>query len=453
MSYARHLRLLAVLAVVAVIAAACGGGRNDNNNASNTTSKSGGGGTSSAEIVSGNGCTASLTTGVSGNTIKIGTSLPLSGLYSAFDAILKGETAYFDYVNKELGGVEVAGKKYQIQLVSKDDAYDPSKTVANVRSLVTDNNVFALFNVVGTKNNLAIRDYVTSQCVPDLLAATGAPQWGNPKYPWILGTYLVPYPLEMKAFVDYLKAKKPNATIALLRANDDFGDAYEAALKKLVAGTSLKIAGIQEYDAEATTTGSAVTKLAGTHADAFIDGGALLACPDALKSAANAGWHPITYMSGTCVSKVLFGLAGPAANNLITVTPLLDPADPANDANAAMKLYKTKVKQYESSADATDGVVAYGWTAGAALAEILHRAPKLDRVSVMNTARTLTDFKGVGLQIPDAMWETSAKDWFLGEQFQVVQYSVSAGHTTAVGSLTKEDGKTASLSPTALING
>ncbi len=278
MKHARPIKLLGLLSTLAIVAAACGGSGRNNSTAS-TSSPSGTGGTTASTLVNGQNCPGSLTEGVSGNTIKIGTSLPLSGTYSAFNAILKGETAYFDYVNKDLGGVEVAGKKYQVQLVSKDDAYDPAKTVTNVRALITDNKVFALFNVVGTKNNLAIRDYTASQCVPDLLAATGAPEWGNHQYPWVLGTYLVPYPLEMKAFVDYLNQTKPNATIALLRANDDFGQAYADALAQLVKGTQLKVVATQQYDAEGADTKAQVTKLAATKADAFIDGATLLACP------------------------------------------------------------------------------------------------------------------------------------------------------------------------------
>ena len=70
--------------------------------------------------------------------------------------------------------MKIAGKQYKVNLVAKDDAYEAAKTVANVQSLM-DENVFGLFNVVGTKNNLAIRDMINEACVPDLLAATGSP--------------------------------------------------------------------------------------------------------------------------------------------------------------------------------------------------------------------------------------------------------------------------------------
>jgi branched-chain amino acid transport system substrate-binding protein len=440
-------RLVTLLMVATLVAAACGGNRKT----STTTSPQGGPSTGPAKVIDTSACPAGNdAVGVSGNTITIGTSLPESGPYSAFTAILKGEKAYFSYVNA-LGGVDVGGKKYQIKVIDKDDAYNASQTVTNVQSLINDDKVFALFNVVGTKNNLGIRNTVNSACVPDLLIASGAVQWGNTKYPWMLGSELVPYPLEMRAFVDYLKQKKPNATIALLKASDDFGQSYEESLKAMIKGTGLKIVQTQSYDAEGATVGPQVTSLAATHADVFVIGAALLACPSALGAAGNAGWHPITYMSGTCVSKLLLAAGGPSADKVISVTPLLDPSDPNNDSNAAMKLYKQQVKKY-SDADVGDGIVAYGWTTAATFAEILRHSPAATRSAVMETARTLPDLKNVGLQLPGSVWNTSAKDWFLGEDFQLIQYNLAQKHFDLIGSLIDDSGKTAALSPTSLLN-
>ena len=145
--------------------------------------------------------------------------------------------------------------------------------------------------------------------MPDLFAATGATQWGNHDFPWLIGSELVPYPLEMQAFVDYLKENKPDATIAVLRANDDFGQSYSDTLEELIKGTDLKVVQTQEYDNTGAAVESQVNSLAATKADAFARRRALLACPAALNDAGDAGWKPITYMSGTCVSKMLFGAA------------------------------------------------------------------------------------------------------------------------------------------------
>jgi branched-chain amino acid transport system substrate-binding protein len=448
----RPLRLVALAAVFALVAAACGGGRSNAKPPTNATTPGVGSTPGSTSLIDPSQCDPStLTQGISGNTIKIGTSLPLSGTYSAFNAILMGESAYFSYVNAQ-GGVTVAGKKYQINLVSKDDAYDAAQTSTNVDTLINSNKVFALFNTVGTKNNLGIRQTVNSDCVPDLAIASGAVQWGNTKYPWMLGSELVPYPLEMQVLVTYLKKNKPNAKIALLYANDDFGQSYKDTLEQLVKGTALSIVKEQSYNSEGSEVKAQVTNLAASKADTFVLGGTLLACPNALTAAHDAGWKPLIYMSGTCVSKLLFTLGGDGADGVLSVTPLMDPGDPAHAANAAVKLYKAQTAKYQPKADVNDGIVAYGWSTAALMQKILEASPKLDRVSVMNTARTLTGVKGAGLELPAASWTTSAKDWFLGETFQLVKYNKAEGHTVAVGPLTNLDGKTASLSPASLLN-
>ena len=116
-----------------------------------------------------------------------------------------------------------------------------------------------------------------------------------------------------------------------------------------------------------------------------------------------------------------------------------------------MQLYKTTVKKY-SDADVADGIVAYGWSTAATFAEILRRSPAVTRSAVMETARTISGAKNVALQLPGSTWNTSAKDWFIGEDFQLIQYSVAEKHFDPVGSLVDDDGKTAGLSPASLLD-
>ena len=448
----RHALAITLVVAVALVGAACGGNRSTAKPAGTPGSTTPGGSSAPTSLIDTSSCPSGTdTTGVTADTITIGTSVAQSGTYAPFSAILDGEQAYIDYTNAN-GGVTVAGKKYKINLVAKDDAYVASRTVQNVNSLINDNHVFALLNVVGTKNNLAIRNIVNTKCVPDLFAASGATQWGNHQYPWLIGSELVPYPLEVRRFVDYLEQTKPDATIAVLKANDDFGQSYADTLTQMVKGTKLKVVQTQQYDSTGSKVDTQVNSLAATKADVFFLGATLLACPAALTAAQNAGWHPIIYMSGTCVSKVLFTIAGAAANGVFSVTPLLDPAAPANATNPAMTLYRQQVAKYKPKADLDDGIVGYGWTTGALLVKTLESSPSLTRSAVMETARTLKDVTGVGLQIPAAKWNTSADDWFVGETFQFIKYDATAKHTDPVGALTVDDGKTASLTPAELIN-
>jgi branched-chain amino acid transport system substrate-binding protein len=84
-----------------------------------------------------------------------------------------------------------------------------------------------VFNVVGTANNVTIREDLNENCVPNVFAATGSPTWGNPDYPWLIGSTLAPYTLETQAFADYLEENQPDAKVAMLVQDDDFGAAYE----------------------------------------------------------------------------------------------------------------------------------------------------------------------------------------------------------------------------------
>jgi branched-chain amino acid transport system substrate-binding protein len=444
--------LLALLVALTLVVAGCGGRDDDEPSSSGggTTAPSGDNGDGGGSLVPTEDCPSQddFTVGTENNTIKLGTSIPQSGLYSTFKEILEGSRAYFNYINAQ-GGVEVAGQKYEIELIDKDDAYESVRTVENIRELTTDEQVFSLFNVVGTKNNLAIRDTINEDCVPDVFAATGSPAWGNHDYPWLLGTFLVPYPLEALTFVNYLKENKPNAKVAILRAADDFGRAYSETFASLIEGTDITIVKEETYNPEETETKPQVTSLAASNADTLLLAATLLACPNALNNVGSSGWKPLIYMSGTCTSKTLMGIAGANGNNVLSVSPLLDPADPANQSSEAMQLYKTEAAK--TAQDVENGIVAYGWSAAAAMVETLERTPTLDRPSLMETARTL-DLKDIGLQLPEASWITNADDWFLGEEFNLVQYSTADGYFKTLQFI-NEEGKTAEITPENLIYG
>jgi branched-chain amino acid transport system substrate-binding protein len=452
----KRVTLLALTTVLALVLGACGSGRDDDDDAGSDggdTSAENGDGDGAFTIDTANCATDPSTVEVTGDTIKLGTSLPQSGTYAAFSSILRGQQAYFDYLNAEEGGVQLGDNQYRVELIARDDAYAAETTFSNVQSLVEDEDVFALFNVVGTKNNLAIRDYVNENCVPNLLAATGSPAWGNRDYPWLLGTYLVPYPMEMLALVAYLEQNQPDATIAVLRANDDFGAAYSETLESLIADTELTIVDEQTYDPETGEVGTQVTSLAASNADVLVLGATLLACPTALTDVQSAGWSPLIYMSGTCTSKTLMTIAGPAGEGVFSVAPLKDPNDPQYASDAAMTLYKDKIAQYAApDTDVGNGIVAYGWTAAAAMQAILESAAAPNRLAVMEAARTI-ELSDIGLQLTDATWSVDADDWFLGENFDLVQYSLADSFFKVVGERSDLPDETEEITPENLING
>ncbi|MCB1037925.1 MAG: ABC transporter substrate-binding protein, partial [Acidimicrobiales bacterium] len=200
---------LALVLSLSLFATACSG-RSDSADKSSSGGSDGGDGGTASGVVNTDDCPDNATDGIDGDTITLASSFPQSGLTAAFAQISKGYKAYFDKVNDE-GGVEVAGKKYKIEVVDKDDEYTAAKTVQNINELAgTDGSkAFAIFNVVGTANNVALRENLGDNCVPNVFAGTGSPVWGNPSYPWTIGSTLAPYTVEAKAFADYLAEEKP----------------------------------------------------------------------------------------------------------------------------------------------------------------------------------------------------------------------------------------------------
>ena len=156
--------------------------------------------------------------------LKIGTSLPLSGGPAVlFAPLAAGQQAYIDYYNAEFGGID----GQEIEVVIKDDQYQADLTKANVDELIFDEEVDMLSGIVGTPNNLAIRDDTNAQCIPRLAASTGDPSWGEIEdYPFTSGL-LVPYEIKVRVFGDYvLEQVGEGATVGLIYVNNEFGQSY-----------------------------------------------------------------------------------------------------------------------------------------------------------------------------------------------------------------------------------
>lgn len=156
--------------------------------------------------------------GASDTEIKLGQTISYSGPLSVFGTIGRAEAAYFEKVNAE-GGIN--GRK--IKPISLDDAYAPPKTVEQTRKLVEQDEVLALFSSLGTPTNTAIHKYVNAKKVSHLFLSTGASKWGDPQqFPWTMG-WAPNYRQEGTIYARYILKSYPQARIAVLYQNDDFG--------------------------------------------------------------------------------------------------------------------------------------------------------------------------------------------------------------------------------------
>jgi branched-chain amino acid transport system substrate-binding protein len=317
--------------------------------------------------------------------------------------------------------------------------------------------VFAVFSVVGTANNLAIRDQLGELCVPNVFAATGSPAWGNEDYPWTLGSSLSPYPLEGSMFASVLEDEKPDATVAMLVQDDDFGRAYEEGFAQAIEGTDIEVVKVERYQTGSADVSAQITSLADTDADAFFNGGTLLACPDALSRAKEAGWEPITWVSTTCTSQTLMGIAQDAGDGVYSAGNLKDPLNPDWDEDEAMVEYLDTVRQYRPEGFLeTNAIVGYGYTQAAIFIEALEAAEEPTRLALMESVRNL-EVSDAGLLLPGVTVSTSEGDPYFGETLQLLQYEFTGpddrNHFVPTGDLVDFEGETVDVTPEDLING
>ena len=166
-------------------------------------------------------------TGASDTEIKIGQTVPFSGPASAYAGIGKTQAAYFRMINEQ-GGIN--GRK--LNLIQYDDAYSPPKAVEQVRKLVESDEVLFTFQIIGTPSNAAVQKYLNSKKVPQLLAATGASKFTDPKnFPWTMG-FNPNYQSEGRIYAKYILQNHPDAKIGILYQNDDLGRDYITGLKE-----------------------------------------------------------------------------------------------------------------------------------------------------------------------------------------------------------------------------
>src|ERR1700745_3130981 len=165
-------------------------------------------------------------TGATDTEIKIGNIMPYSGPASAYGVIGKTEAAYFQKINAE-GGIN--GRK--ITFISYDDGYSPPKAVEQARKLVESDGGLLIFQSLGTASNTAIQKYMNEKKVPQLFVGSGATKWNDPQnFPWSMG-WQPNYQNEARIYAKYILKEKPDARIAVLYQNDDYGKDYLKGLK------------------------------------------------------------------------------------------------------------------------------------------------------------------------------------------------------------------------------
>jgi branched-chain amino acid transport system substrate-binding protein len=358
--------------------------------------------------------------GATDTEIKIGNTMPYSGGASAYGAIGKLETAYFNMINEQ-GGIN--GRK--INFISRDDGYSPPKTVELIRKMVEEDQVLLTFNVLGTPPNTAVQAYLNDNKVPQLFVATGADKWNDPKnHPWTMG-WQPSYRIEARIYGRYILKNLPDAKIAVLYQNDDFGKDYLTGLREGLGDKADKmVVATKTYETTDPTVDSQVAALQGSGADVLLTAATPKFAAQAIRKVSDIGWKPTHFLTNVAVSVgAVMKPAGPEKGiGIISAGYLREPTDPQWQNTPEYKDWLAWMQKYNSSANVADLNNVYGYSAAQTVLAVLKACgDNLTRENIMKQAASIHDLK-LPMLLPGIVVSTSATDFAPIKQMQLMKF-------------------------------
>jgi branched-chain amino acid transport system substrate-binding protein len=357
--------------------------------------------------------------GATDKEIKIGHTNPYSGPASSYGVIGKGETAYWKSVN-DRGGIN--GR--MVNFITKDDGYNPSKTVEVVRELVEQDKVLAVFNPLGTPTNTAIHKYMNQKKVPQLFVATGASKWGQPKkFPWTMG-YQPDYHTEAVIYAKHILANIKDAKIGVLMQNDDYGKDYWGGFEEGLGKDIGKVVKRVTYETTDPTVDSQIIQLKDSGANVFFNISIPKFAAQAIRKAADIGWKPAQYLNN--VSSSVASTLKPAgfdnSQGIITALWLKDPTDKQWDNDPEMKTWRAWMDKYMPGANQADGNYVYGYSAAFLMEHTLKQCGDvLTHENVMKQAANIKKLR-VPLLLPGILVSTSPTDFYPVQSVQLARF-------------------------------
>ena len=347
--------------------------------------------------------------GTSATEIKVGQTIAYSGPASAYGQLGKAEEAYFKWLNAK-GGIN--GRK--ITFITLDDGYSPPKAVENARKLVESEQVAVVFNVLGTPLNTAIRPYMNQKKVPQLFIAAGATTFNDPQhFPWTMG-WQPNLQAEATFYAQHLLKSKPDAKVAVLYQNDDFGkDLLNGLTTALGDKAKTMIVDAQNFQATDPTIDSQMITLKNSGADTLFLFTYSKQAAQAIGKMDDLAWKPVTYLHlGAASVGATFKPAGlDKSKGILSAGFMKDVTDPKWADDPDVKTWLAWMKDNLPMADINDSLNVAGYAYAQTLEQVLRQAgDDLTRENIMKQAASLKNFR-LGLLLPGSLINTSPTDY------------------------------------------
>ena len=329
--------------------------------------------------------------GATDTEIKIGQTVPHSGPGSLYGVLGRVGEAYFQMLN-EKGGIN--GRK--VKFFTMDDSYSAPKAVEATRRLIEQEEVLALYGSLGTAPQTAVHKYLNSKGVPQLLLNTGASKWNNPKdFKWTMAG-LPLYPTEARILAKYVIAKNPNAKVAILYQNDDFGRDFLGPFKDELAkaGGTAKVIAEATYDLTEPTIDSQLINLSKSGADVFYNITTGKATSQSIRKVAELGWKPLHLLSAGSTGRSILNAAGVEnANGIVAIRYNKEVGVPRYENDKDVLAFEELRKKYLPNIDPDNTIAFAGYGQVVTMAEILRRCgDDLTRANVLKQAQSLNNF-------------------------------------------------------------
>lgn len=363
--------------------------------------------------------TAANAPGVTATEIKLGQTTSYSGPAASFGKIAMVEQAYFKMINDK-GGIN--GRK--VVLVSLDDGYNPARSMAQARKLVEHEHVALMFNSFGAPTNAAQARYLNQNAVPQLFVGTGGVNWGNHQaLPWSMG-WQVSFRAEGRVFARHILASAPQAKVAILYQNDDFGRDYVDGVKDVLGSRAATMLVRQSYETTDPTIDSQIISLQGAGADHLIIAAVPKFAAQALRKAQDLGWRAHVYIAGGAagVAATTEPVMGKTGLTIVSGGAFKDFLDPARASDASLADYRAFFKAYLPAEAPQDFSSYYGYSLAATMVQVLEQCGEnLSRANIMAQAANLRQFSIATLR-DGVTLQTSPLDHYPIEQIGLMQW-------------------------------
>jgi branched-chain amino acid transport system substrate-binding protein len=358
--------------------------------------------------------------GAADTEIKIGNIMPYTGAFSEYGATGRAEAAYFQMIDDQ-GGVN--GRK--IKFISLDSGSDTGKAVALAHQLVEQDQVLATVGIWGTAANLAIRQYMSEQKVPQLFVAATESAFDDPShFPWTMG-FQASKRTEGLVYAKYILEHKPGAKVAILYVGDPSGDEWRQGIRDglgaKAAAMIVKEASFAYSDPEALDAQIVVLKNSG--ADVFMNLVVGRLATRAIRKAYDIDWHPLQFIPNASLSVAAFlepaGLQ--KAAGIITNARSKSWLKPPSRQDPAVRAFLEWMRKYNPDASMRDANNVYGYEVAQTLVEVLKKCGgDLTRANVMKQAASL-DLE-LGMLRPGIRVTTSPTDYQPIKQLYLIRF-------------------------------